>query len=256
MKYFEGVVPFFAMEGIQVFIVYSLNIYYTAYTQAIKGEVSPDIIYLISVFGVIASGIVFFFWYRQEIRGEVRGSLRDLFAWKNIISFVFLGIGCQFLFSGFMSLIQPLFVKIFDDYSQQVDRLTSGNGILVLLLAILVAPIAEELVFRGVILHKTLRVMPFLGANLLQALLFGIYHWNIVQGVYAALIGFLLGLIYYRFKTIVAPIILHMLINASAFLTMLVPGTSFSFAIMAVAGGIAIIVSLSIIKPYDIVKKK
>jgi membrane protease YdiL (CAAX protease family) len=256
MKYFEGVVPFFAMIVIQTFIVYSLNIYYTAYTQAISEEVSQNIIYLISILGVFASGIVFFFWYRQEIRREVRGNLRDLFAWKNIILFVFLGIGCQYFFSGFMSLIQPLFVKIFDDYSQQVDRLTSGNGILVLLLAIIVAPIAEELVFRGVILHKTLRVMPFLGANLLQALLFGIYHWNFVQGVYAALIGFLLGLIYYKFKTIVAPIILHMLINASAFLAMLFPNTTSSYLIMTVVGGIFIFITILLIKPYTATRLK
>ncbi|MDF2941214.1 MAG: hypothetical protein K0S01_72 [Herbinix sp.] len=274
IKYFEAIMPFFAMEIIQLIIVYTLNILYgillgfqigaekgggvigdqTAYGQAIEEAMSQNIVYMISVLAVIVSGIVFFFWYRFEIRGEVRGSLRHLFAGKNVISFVLLGIGCQLLLSGFMSLIQPLFIKIFDDYAQQVEKLTSGSGILVVLLTIFIAPIAEELVFRGVILHKTMKTLPFLGANILQALLFGIYHWNLVQGFYAALMGLLLGLIYHRFKTIFAPMLLHMLINASAFIAILLPNTTLSYLIMVVVGGLFVTINLFLIKPLAAAK--
>jgi membrane protease YdiL (CAAX protease family) len=149
-----------------------------------------------------------------------------------------------------MSLIQPIFHQLFDSYSDQMERLTSGSGIIVLILLIFAAPIAEELVFRGVILHKTSREIPFLGANILQALLFGIYHWNIIQGIYAAMIGLLLGWVYYKYKTILAPILLHMLINASSLLTILVEDTVIGYVLMTLLGVVFVTGALVKMKPF------
>ena len=50
-------------------------------------------------------------------------------------------------------------------------------------------------------------------ANLIQALLFGIFHMNIVQGIYTCLLGFLLGYMAYRYDSILAPMITHALFN-------------------------------------------
>jgi membrane protease YdiL (CAAX protease family) len=211
---------------------------------------SQNVVYLISVLAVIVCGIVFYFWYRIEIRGEIRGNIRTIIDGKNILLFILLGIGCQFLLSGIMSLIQPIFHQLFDSYSDQMERLTSGSGIIVLILLIFAAPIAEELVFRGVILHKTSREIPFLGANILQAMLFGIYHWNIIQGIYAAMIGLLLGWVYHKYKTILAPILLHMLINASSLLTILVEDTVIGYVLMTLLGVVFVTGALIKMKPF------
>lgn len=79
-------------------------------------------------------------------------------------------------------------------------------------------------------------MLPFLGANILQALFFGIYHGNIIQGIYATIIGFLLGLLYRRFNSIYASILLHMMINTSIVLVMLFPGSTTSYVVMTVIG--------------------
>jgi membrane protease YdiL (CAAX protease family) len=212
--------------------------------------------YLLSAVIIIVCGIVYFFWYRYEILGDIRGSVRTLFKVKDILFFVILGIGCQFFFTGLMSIIRPLFTNIFSDYSETVEALTSGNTIVVLLLMTLIAPITEELIFRGVTLHKANRQVAFWKANVLQAILFGIYHWNIVQGVYAALLGLLLGAVYYKYRTIFAPIMLHMLINASSLLVVLIPDIAYGYIIMTAAGAICIITSLLAINPGRMVELK
>ncbi|MDF2804531.1 MAG: amino terminal protease family protein, partial [Anaerocolumna sp.] len=77
---------------------------------------------------------------------------------------------------------------------------------------------SEEFIFRGVTLKKAQKVMPFIGANILQAILFGVYHGNLVQGVYAFILGLFLGFVCYQLQSLLASILLHMVINISGIL--------------------------------------
>jgi membrane protease YdiL (CAAX protease family) len=243
MKYMMAVVPYLAAETIQ----YILFLIITSISS--RAEISDRTMYTLYAGIIAVCGILFFFWYRYEIRGEIRGSLKNIVSVKCISLFILLGIGCQFFFTGLMSLIEPLFTEVFADYSETLESLSSGNTVVVLFLMIVIAPVTEELIFRGVTLHKANRQIAFWGANILQAVLFGIYHWNIVQGVYATLLGILLGAVYYKYRTIFAPILLHMLINASSLLAVFIPDTTLSYVIIMAAGGGCIATSLLIIKP-------
>lgn len=211
-------------------------------------EVPKELMYLFSVVGILLCGIIFFLWYRRETLGEIKGSFRDVLTVRYIGTFAVLGIGCQFLISGLLSLLTPFFIEAFADYSEVLGAITSGNKVVVLLLMVVIAPVTEELIFRGVILHMANRQVTFLWANLLQAALFGIYHNNLVQGIYAALLGFLLGMVYYRFKTIFAAILLHMMINASSLLLNLLPDTTFSYFITVITGAVGMTAALAVIK--------
>ena len=276
MNYMYGILPYFVAEVIMAFVYNILILIYrkvieikiglemhangivdsAKLIQAVEDAISREVLYLLSAIALLICGIVFFFWYKQEIQFEVRGSLRNVLKIKNIVLFLILGVGFQFLFSGIMNLIQPYLTQIFTDYAKTIDVIISGNKIVIFFQVILVAPIVEELIFRGLILHKASKVIPFLGANILQALLFGIYHWNIVQGIYAVLIGFVFGLIYHKFKTIFAPIILHIFINASSFLAVLFPGNVLSYVSMVVIGGMFVVISSLMISPRSMIKNK
>lgn len=237
-KILNAAIPYFAAEVLQYFLL--LVILYLQKLIIIPG----DMVYLLSAGIIVISGLVFFFWYSYEIKGEKRGSIRKLLTVKYLSLFIFMSIGCQFFFSGAMSLIRPFFTKVFTEYSDVLDNLTSGNEIIVLLFMILIAPISEELIFRGVILYRANKYMGFIYANILQAIFFGVYHGNAVQGTYAALIGFLLGAAYYKFQTIYAPILLHMLINASSLLMMFVPDELISYIIITLFGGGLMLLSI------------
>lgn len=65
--------------------------------------------------------------------------------------------------------------------------------------------------------------MPFMAANVLQALLFGIYHGNLIQGTYAFVLGLILGFTAEYFHSVWASILLHAFVNGSAELLGLLP---------------------------------
>lgn len=95
----------------------------------------------------------------------------------------------------------------------------SHNALGVLSLAIL-APLLEEVLFRGAIQGLLMR---FFGrpwpAILISALLFGVFHLNPVQIVYATLLGIVLGWIYYRTGSLLPVIVGHILNNSYAVAT-------------------------------------
>ncbi len=74
-------------------------------------------------------------------------------------------------------------------------------------------PIIEELMFRGALFGFVRKRMPFAGAATLSAFLFGIYHGNLVQFVYAGVCGMLLAYLYEKFRYVIAPILAHICMN-------------------------------------------
>ena len=62
-----------------------------------------------------------------------------------------------------------------------------------------IAPIAEELVFRGLLYHELRRFLKMPSAMVISAALFAMYHGNAVQGLYAFAIGMLMVYAYEYF---------------------------------------------------------
>ena len=80
----------------------------------------------------------------------------------------------------------------------------------------LLIPIVEEVVFRGILFRLLRRWTSFPWAMLLSALVFGAYHGNLVQFVYATLCGVLLAYLCEKYHSILAPILSHMVMNIGA----------------------------------------
>lgn len=76
-----------------------------------------------------------------------------------------------------------------------------------------VAPISEELLFRQVIYKRLRKISPIWLSAVISALLFGLYHGNLVQGIYAFIMGVFLALVYEWTGSILAPIVFHMIAN-------------------------------------------
>ncbi len=85
----------------------------------------------------------------------------------------------------------------------------------------ILAPFAEEVVFRGAILRKLLGMMGERWhwiAIAVSAAIFGLVHLNVPQGIHAFLIGLLLGWMYYRTRSILPGILFHWVNNSVAFI--------------------------------------
>ncbi|MDO4269045.1 MAG: CPBP family intramembrane metalloprotease [Eubacteriales bacterium] len=60
----------------------------------------------------------------------------------------------------------------------------------------LMIPLTEELVFRGLGFWRLRRNMGFWGAAVISALWFGLFHGNLVQGIYACIVGMMLAAVF------------------------------------------------------------
>ncbi len=78
----------------------------------------------------------------------------------------------------------------------------------------LLAPVLEEMVFRGVVLRGFLRQYPRGQAIAGSAILFGAAHLNIYQFVVAVVIGSLAGWLYERTRSLLPCITLHVAFNS------------------------------------------
>jgi len=98
-------------------------------------------------------------------------------------------------------------------YQELSDKVFGGDFFMVFLTTVCMAPILEELLFRGLI-YKRIRTIckPFVAA-IISSLAFGITHGNLVQFVYAFFAGMLLAYVYEKYKNIWAPIIFHVCAN-------------------------------------------
>jgi membrane protease YdiL (CAAX protease family) len=100
--------------------------------------------------------------------------------------------------------------------------LTGAGRALAAVYAILVAPVVEELYYRGVLFRGLLDRRGFPVAAAVSSLVFGLVHWPLGEPLADALVlpivmtvtGFGLAWIYARRRTLVAPIAAHMAFNA------------------------------------------
>lgn len=121
-----------------------------------------------------------------------------------------------------MSVFSQIWSKSFENYQEIMSHLSDTTSMLTLVYVLVIGPVSEEFIFRGAILDRLNLAYPFWAANLFQAFLFGLYHGNFWQGLYAFALGCLLGLVRMTVGSIAANIILHMTYNATSYLLQIV----------------------------------
>lgn len=161
--------------------------------------------------------LIFGLWYVYQFDGSL-GQPSRLFACpKVLLGLILLVPGLQILSSILTTFSASMFPGWMDFYEKLMENAgftTNSLSPLLILYAVLLGPIEEELTFRGVIFSSARKAMPFWAANIFQALLFGIFHMNLIQGIYAFFIGLFLGYIAGRGGSIYFSIFLHILFNS------------------------------------------
>lgn len=103
----------------------------------------------------------------------------------------------------------PFFGKYYEFFSRLMDQLTL-NPVVMIITAVICAPIFEEIIFRGIIQKGLMNkgVKPW-KAIVFASIIFGLVHGNPWQLVGAVLLGCVLGLVYYKTKSLLLPMLLH-----------------------------------------------
>lgn len=94
------------------------------------------------------------------------------------------------------------------------------------LTAAVAAPIFEEFLFRGFLLPSLTKYVPVWGAIGLSALLFAVAHLSLSEVLPLAVLGSVLGFVYTRSRSLLAPILLHSLWNSVTMVGLLILGSS------------------------------
>ena len=95
--------------------------------------------------------------------------------------------------------------------------------LLQIFMVVAAAPVVEEFLFRGIILHRWAEKWGPSKALWSSAFLFGVLHANFVG---LTMFGLVMGLLYLRTRTLIVPIVCHAFNNAIAIAFNLLPGDS------------------------------
>lgn len=183
--------------------------------------------------------------------------------WKTHISFRSPSWGapfrllCGYLFLWCVSItLEPLTSTLPSDQS------ALGAGGWLLLSAVVLAPLLEEVVFRGYIASGIQYAYGPIAAWITSSIIFGIAHGTAGPAVNATFCGFVLGFFYMRYRSLTLVIMLHAMNNLTAcFLSTLnldqtpmseiLGGGKLYWSIYAVC---AIVTLLSFVRMYNILK--
>lgn len=187
-------------------------------------------------------GVVMLLWYKlafvKKYTAQKKAELREnVLQGKVIISLVIAAVGCYCLDILVANLVALLNPAALDTFNELMASATGGNAIISFLTVVIVAPIAEELVFRGIIFRMLSKYWSEIAAIIVSALLFGIFHLNIMQAIYVLPIGLLLGYTAYKCKSVLPCILIHMINNFMPNVVAIIPETlqhEITFAIIFV----------------------
>lgn len=165
-----------------------------------------------------AGTVLMFLLYRRDERRRragylggagLEGDWNPPVVW---ISAIALGIVGSQMGNDLISLVRLR--ELFPGYDTGSQMTMEGQPVWLLLLAVgILAPVAEELVFRGMLFGRLKEWLKPEAAVLISSVIFGLYHGNVVQFVYAFLLGTLFALIYYRTGTLWTAVAGHVSAN-------------------------------------------
>lgn len=109
-------------------------------------------------------------------------------------------------------------INVSESYGSAMQVLYS-NGVIAEIIGLgILAPIAEELLFRKLIYRRFLEFTPVIPAMIWASLIFALLHGNLVQGIYAFIMGVFFCYVYERYASIKAAVVMHMSSNLIAVL--------------------------------------
>lgn len=203
--------PVIIMLVLNVLIFYGGTLCYQVFFQNAYADVDSfmdSYNSIISIICYIAGIIVFYILFKRD--GFSGG--KTLFEkWFYIPAVCVFGAAASHGLSILISLIN--IDGILGSYEESSQTLFAAGVILVVIRTVILAPVVEELIFRGLIYNRIKGYIGFWPAAIISAAIFGIYHLNLAQGIYAFLFGILFCLIYRRFENLLSCVFMHAAAN-------------------------------------------
>lgn len=163
----------------------------------------------------------------------------------------------KLLIGSFMGIVTALFLNSLftllhvTESSQTFDSVATVQFSVPFLLGIVlygvVAPLSEEVLFRGIVFKRMKRLYSVPIALIGSAIFFGAFHGNLVQAIYGTIMGLFLAYLYETSGEFLIPLCFHSGANLAVFITVSVELCKlyvFSVSGCIVLGVLLIVVSL------------
>lgn len=161
--------------------------------------------------GTIASFVTLFIY--SSILKKSNSSLLKQCNFQKISIKTFLSI---IIITILLSITTEYFILKLDSISifqNSKSSYYSSDSFLWIICAIILGPIYEEILFRGLIYNEFKKTFNSIVSIIIQSLIFSIMHFDLVQIIYTAVLGIFLALLYTWSQSIIAPIIAHISFN-------------------------------------------
>ena len=161
---------------------------------------------------ILFTYIVFVIVRNKLSVGALIGKIPSNYNWWPLILMVLGGVA--YSVGAFVVVMYPL-VKLDSELVNEMladSRLSESLKSSFILLVIL-APLIEEMVFRGLIFSRLTKKWNMVGAMVVSSLAFGLLHMNLIG---AFVFGIVACVLYTRTRTLLAPMVLHALNNLIA----------------------------------------
>lgn len=157
--------------------------------------------------------------YQKKLALKISYKISDDFSISSYIKYAIMALGAGWFASLLMSLLMENLSSIIildtPDFTAHYDLLTN---ITLIIYTIIVAPITEELLFRGIMLNK-LKQYNKIYAIIIVSMVFGLLHGNLPQTIPTFIISIFLCLITLKSGSILPAISIHMINNGVAQIT-------------------------------------
>jgi len=184
-------------------------------STSLEGSASYTVRAIIYALGLMVSMILLYRMAKNEITYVTNGENKPTLSIKQIVILVIAALifsnGLNYLFS------YSGIIKMSQSYESAADFQYGINIITGVILFGICSPLAEEVIFRGIIYNRLKRVFPLYVSIFLSSVLFGMFHGNLVQALYGTLMGLIITVFYEKYKSFYAPVLIHMVANIGVY---------------------------------------
>lgn len=157
----------------------------------------------------------------------------------NGVAMLLFGACLNVFVSTLLSFI-PLPEAWISGYTETTDTFIGQPGIMTVITVGILAPIIEEIVFRGMCYGSLKKGMPMLAAMILSSWGFGMMHVGVLWVIYTTAVGLVFVWCYEKHRSILAPILIHVGFNLMGQAVGLLPEMDVgAYAAMLAVSGLA-----------------
>lgn len=203
-------------------IAYPVLMYYAAISigtfvaQMIFGATTESYMFCKIIGSLVAIPVVYADYKRDLVMTGQFGLKKGIDAQlvKQVVAIIGITICLSVSLNNIISM-SPL-VAMSQEYQNASDAFYGSNIGLEILGSALITPFLEELLHRGVVYERLRRQMSMWQAVIISALIFAVLHFNIVQFIYAFLMGVVFALFVEKTGRLFPVVIAHAVANGIA----------------------------------------